>query len=158
MRSTIAHEDDVLVTETDTHREPFSVGQGISVAVGVFFVVIGAVGLARTGLDELTTPTAEVAGLGMTPILALLHIAVGLIALLGGASRAAARGTMLFVGPILLAAGIIALMERVESLGWDQTNGVAYLLVGVVATAAAIATRAVVVSNTRSDVRSIHLP
>lgn len=144
-------DDDVVTTEASSIREPFGIAQAVCVALGVFFVVIGAVGLARTGLDEITAPVTEVAGLEMTPLLATIHLALGIIALFGAASRGAGRAISMFIGPTMIALGVIALIEQVDSLGWDQTNGIVYLIVGVIALAAAIATPAAVIAQRRHD-------
>jgi hypothetical protein len=121
-------------------REPFGVGQLLALGMGIFFVVIGAVGLARAGLDDLTSPTVVVAGLGMTPLLALIHLIVGVLALGGAAGRAASRSVLMGFGPIMIAAGIIAMIQDVEALGWNRVNGVAYLVAGGIAIIAAMLT------------------
>lgn len=158
MRTFTERDDEVVVTEAGSEREPFGIGQGVSVAIGIFFVVLGAVGLARAGLEDMTSNTVEVAGLGMTPLAAMVILGLGVIAMLGGASRTAARGVLLFLGPLLIAVGVIALMERVEALGWNDTNGIVFLLIGVIAIAAAVVTPRAVISRTERDVRSVHLP
>ncbi|HEX9774312.1 MAG TPA: hypothetical protein VGB83_01855 [Actinomycetota bacterium] len=120
--------------------EPFSVGQGVAFATGIASLVLGAIGLIRAGTADLTGPTTEVAGLRMTGALALAHVVMGLLALLGAGLRSAAVGSLVFVGPAFIVAGIIALAENVEWLGWTDTNGIVYLLAGVLALGGAMLT------------------
>ena len=129
-----------VASEVASVREPFGVAQVVCIAMGIFFVAVGAIGLARSGLDSLTGSTTEVARLEMTPLLSLMHLVVGVIALGGGTSRSAARGVSMVVGPLLIAAGIVALVEPIEQLGWNETNGLAYLVAGGAAILAAILT------------------
>lgn len=141
------HDHGPVVSEAATVREPFGVGQILALAIGVFFVVIGAVGLARAGTDTLTGSRAEVTGLSMTMLLALLHLAIGVVALVGAAGRYAARSSLMFIGPVLVAAGVIALIQRIDALGWNETNGIAYLICGGVAIVAAMLTPLATVSR-----------
>lgn len=127
--------------------EQFSVVQAICLAIGVFFLVIGAVGLARTGIDSMTTPTVLVAGLGMTPLLAFIHLGMGVVACVGAVSRFASRSVNLFLGALLLAGGIIALIQPMAIFGWSESNGFAYLIVGVVAILSTLASPVEAVST-----------
>lgn len=111
-----------VVAETATVREPFGISQALAIAIGVFFIVTGAIGLARTGMENLTERSVEVAGLGMTGLLALIHIAIGLLAAVSAASRGASRSMLLFLGPALIAMGSIALAESERQLGWTDTT------------------------------------
>lgn len=133
------HEEVVAAESTAVH-EPFGAAQIYNIAMGVFFVVLGAIGLARTGVDNLTRPAAEVLGMNATALLSLIHIAIGVIALACSVSRPAARSGAMVIGASLVALGIIALIEGVDALGWTAANGAAYLISGVLAIAAAIAT------------------
>ena len=141
--------------EEDVRREesvvmdPLSFAQVITFAIGVANVVFGAVALARLGLSDLTAETTEVAGLGMTGVLAVSHLVIGLLALMGAASRVIAISTMAIVGPVLIVGGIIALIERISWLGWNESNGVAYIIMGAVALASAALTRDVAIVEQR---------
>lgn len=132
--------DHAVVAESASIREPIGVAQALAVAIGVFFIVVGAIGLARTGTRSMTAEQAEVAGLGMTGLLALIHLGVGLFAAIGAATRGTARGIMFFLGPALIALGIIALVEPVRQLGWNGANGIAYLIIGVASVGGALLT------------------
>jgi hypothetical protein len=134
------HEHPVVESTTATVREPFGIAQFFCLGIGIFLIVIGAVGLARAGLSHLTTPRVLVGPFSMTPLLALANLLIGVLSLGGAAGRAAARGICWFLGPILIAAGVIALIQPVRQLGWNRADGVIYLIVGGAAMVAAMAT------------------
>jgi hypothetical protein len=90
--------ESVVAREATSVREPIGIGQMLSLAAAIFFVVVGAVGLARGGAESATEPQTQVAGLGATPVLSFIHLAIGLIAAAGATSRAAARVVLLFLG------------------------------------------------------------
>lgn len=131
------HEREAIARDEAVIREPFGVAQAMAFFVGLASLVIGAIGLIRTGTEDVTVTTAEVIGMEMTGVLALSHIGLGLLALLGAGMRGAASASMLFIGPLLIAAGIVALAQDVPWLGWNQINGIVYLVAGAVALAAA---------------------
>lgn len=135
---TVAH--GTVTDESASIREPVGIAQAVTLVMGIFFVVIGVVGLARAGLDSLTSPDVEVANMGMTPLLALVHLVVGIIALAGTTTRGAARGVCMFLGPALIALGIVALIQPIRALGYDEINGIVYLIAGVVAITAGMLT------------------
>lgn len=139
----------VTATEASSIREPFGASQVFAVAFGVFYIVLGAVGLARGGVDSMTAPRVELMGLSMTPMLALIHLAMGIIALAAGASRSSSRGVSTFLGAALIALGVIALIQPIPELGWTAANGVAYLISGGLAIAIAALTPALQISERR---------
>jgi len=139
----------VVERETAAIGQPFGVAQLFALGIGIFFVVIGAVGLARTGVDHLTTPVRAVGPFTMTPLLALIHIGVGLAALVGATGRSTARSICIFLGPLLIAGGIIALIQPVAQLGWNRSDGVIYVILGGVAMIAALMTPAVAMYEER---------
>ncbi len=134
--------DEVIASETISVHEPYGAVQIFAAIMGIFFVVIGAVGMARAGLDSLTRPSVEVAGMGMTALLSLIHLGIGVTALASAVSRSAARSSATVLGAGLIAVGIIALIEPVRSMGWTTANGVAYLMTGILAIASAFVTPA----------------
>lgn len=121
------------VTREQRWVERIGPAQIISFLIGVFFVVNGLIGVMRTGLDELPGEATQVLGLSMTALLALLHIAFGLIALTGVGSDAVARSSMGFIGTVLIIVGIVALVERAQAMGWREANGITYLIAGTLA-------------------------
>lgn len=147
------HRRDATMSESARISEPYGIAQIFSMAFGVFFVTIGAIGLARTGLDSWTSPTTEVAGITATPLLSVIHLAVGVVALAAGAARWASRAIMTFFGAGMIALGVIALVERVDSLGWTKANGWMYIIAGALALIAAMLTPAVAIATReiRSD-------
>jgi hypothetical protein len=134
------HEHGAVLAESATVREPIGVAQGLAVAIGVFFIVVGAIGLARTGTRSLSANQTEVAGLAMSGLLALIHLGIGLVAAIGAATRNASRGVLFFLGPALIAMGIIAIAQPVRQLAWNGATGIAYLIIGVAALVAAALT------------------
>ena len=126
-------------SEESVVREPFGIAQAAALALGVFLVVVGAIALARTGFDGFTTARTEVGGMSQTPLLALIHLALGLVSLAGAAGREASRSAAMFVGPVLIAMGIIALIEPIAGLGWNDTSGIVYIIAGgIMLTASAL--------------------
>jgi hypothetical protein len=107
--------------------------QVIAFLVGVFFVVNGLIGAIRTGISELPGDTTQVLGLRMTTLLALTHIAFGLVAMLGMTSDLLARSTMGFLGTVAIIGGIVALAQPTETMAWNDTNAIVYLITGAVA-------------------------
>jgi hypothetical protein len=134
------HEHGAVLSESATVREPIGVAQAFAAAIGVFFIAVGAIGLARTGTRSLTTEQTEVAGLAMSGLLALICLGIGLLAAIGAATRSASRGMLFFLGPALVAMGIVAIAQPIRQLAWNDATGVAFLIVGVVALAAAVLT------------------
>lgn len=121
------------VTAERTWSERLGPAQVIAFLVGVFFIVNGLIGVIRTGIEEFPGPTTEVLGLSMTALLALLHIAYGLIALTGMGSNLVARSIMGLLGAVAIIGGIVALSEPVDAMGWSDTNAIVYLITGAVA-------------------------
>jgi len=121
-------------------REPFGVAQPFSLAIGIFLIVIGAVGLARAGVHHIDSPTVAVGPFMMTPLLAVVNLAIGLLGLIGATGRAAARGVCMFIGPLMIAGGIVALIQNVRMLGWNRADGAIYIILGAAALIAAFLT------------------
>lgn len=130
----------VVAEERAAVREPFGIAQLFSLAIGIFLIVIGAIGLARAGVHHIDSPIASVGPFTMSPLLAAANLFIGLVGLIGAAGRAAARSVCMFIGPVLLAGGIVALIQSVRVLGWNRSDGVIYIILGAVAIIAAILT------------------
>lgn len=124
-----------------THRR-FDPAAGLMVVAGIALTVIGAVALARAGLDgPLEEPVVQVAGISHTALLGAIEVGVGLLTILAGVSRD--RGTMLFAS---ITFGVAALVAAIEpSVGGDalaiERSWAVVLVVGfaVLAIAAAVA-------------------
>ena len=130
----------VLSEESTAVRDPYGIAQFLSLGIGIFLIVIGAIGLARAGAHHIDSPTVAVGPFTMTPLLAAVNLFLGLVGLIGAAGRAAARSVCMFIGPVMLAGGIVALIQGVHVLGWNRADGVIYILLGAVAIVGAIMT------------------
>ncbi len=102
-------------------------------AVGVVFLVIGLVVLARTGIptDSLTAPVTNVGPFRRTPGMGLIEIVVGV--LLIGASASRDTGSVTGLGLIALVFGIVWLIEPGAFrtlLGVGRETAVLYLGLG----------------------------
>lgn len=114
-----------------TWREQLGPAQVIAFVFGVLLTVVGIVGLVRAGTDNLTGQTVVVGGLSMTALLAIIHLSLGVISLLGLPGSYAAKSSLAVVGTILVIGGILALIQPMEAMGWTDTNGVVYLIAGL---------------------------
>lgn len=122
------HQD--VVTESTETRDPLNVGKVAAFILGAINVVIGAVGLARAGFENPTGEAVSVGGMEMTALLAMIHLVVGALTLAGAVSAMSAKSSLATMGALLLIAGVIALIEPIESLGWNDTNGIVYIVLG----------------------------
>lgn len=117
----------------------------VCLGLAVFFGLIGVIGLNRMGLDfnNLRGTSTEVMGIGMTPLLAIIFCGIALMSLLSAATGPMARGWMLILGPMLLAAGIVLIMRPGTLNDWlamNRTTGVAYFVAGGASIATVIGT------------------
>jgi hypothetical protein len=105
--------------------------------VGIFLAVVGGVALARTGINfaDLDAARSEVMGLEHTPILGLSELILGLVLVGAAAADSAPRGTMTFVGVLMLLFGIIVAIEPTafnRALGTTSGHGWFYAVLGVI--------------------------
>jgi hypothetical protein len=131
------------VESTTTVKDPWSPAQILAGVIGLFMTVLGGVALARLlPTDSLTGETTTVIGMGFTVVMAAITLVLGLV-FLGGAGRPAnARQGMISLGVALLAFGIVTFIEPEAlggALGVNQTSGVVYAIVGLIAAIAGIA-------------------
>jgi hypothetical protein len=118
-----------------------------SVAAAVV-IAIGAIALLRidwgdAGLDAVPV---SVAGLAFSPLMAITTLAVGVVALLAAVSPD--RGSKLFVGVLLIVAGIVVLIADIAPAGrWAIEDGHGWLaiVIGGVLVAAGVLLRPTVV-------------
>lgn len=142
-------QDEIVTSERTSVSSPYGIAQILCAALGVFFLVVGAIGLLRSGLGSLTEPSTTIMGMGATPLLSLIHVFIGIIALVSATSRSASRGAAMGVGASLIALGIIAIAEKVPELGWTNGNAAGYLIAGSLALASALLTPAYSVGEQR---------
>lgn len=117
--------------------------QAITLAAGVFFVVVGAVALARAGIPadgDLTRPEVTVGWLHHTPLLAVAHLLVG-AGLLSTGWYAAMDARPSFLSLLAIIFGLVTWIEPDAlhpALGTHRIHGVTYLVVGVLHLAAGL--------------------
>ncbi len=107
--------------------------QLLALVLGVVFLVLGGVALLRGGVgNTLFEPTVSVAGLGYTPLLAIIEIIFGLLLLAVGAFPGAADAVV-FLGVLELTFGLIIVIEPNAfraSLGAGRGHGWFYVITG----------------------------
>jgi hypothetical protein len=116
----------------ETWRDNIGPAQIVAFVFGVLLTVTGIVGMVRAGTSDLTGEAVTVGGLSMTALLAIIHLSLGVIALLGLPGTFAAKSSLGLVGTVLIIGGILALIQPMEAMGWDDTNGIAYLISGLI--------------------------
>jgi hypothetical protein len=140
----IEHHEDAGLSERRVIWAPWSPAQLVALVIGVFYLILGAVTLAKTGLngDGFTTTHVSALGFGHTPLLGVIDLAFGLLLVMAGAVPGAGRGTMAFIGTLALGFGVVVLAASgslYDSLGVNDANGWLYIITGVVTLVAAIA-------------------
>lgn len=129
--------DTVVERNTGSRWSP---AQIVALVIGLSFLVLGAVALARAGFGAWFTHT-DVAGLHHTQVLALIHLGAGVLMTASGVVRGGARGLMGLLGAVALGFGVILLLQPDglhEWLGTHQAHGFLYIVVGLVALVAGI--------------------
>ena len=127
--------DDVVVHQT-VARAPWSPAQIVALAIGSVFTLLGAIALARTGInfEDVTAQHVTVAGFHHTALLGLIEFVVGLCIIGIGAVPGAARPSMTFFGILLLGFGIVVAAEPNafhRGLGTHGGHGALYLISGI---------------------------
>ena len=125
------------VVHRDVERAPWSPAQFVSLITGLLLTVLGGVALARGGLDfeNVAATHTQVAGMHHTVILGLAEMVIGLILIGAGAMPGAGRGSMTFLGVLLLGFGLIVMIQPSSfhsSLGAHAGNGLFLAFLGVV--------------------------
>jgi hypothetical protein len=115
--------DDVIENRRDHHEEAvdrttrrWDFGSALAVAAGVALIVIGAIALARTGVNETWyEPVETVAGMDHTPLLGAIEVGVGVLLVIAG--LAGARMMAAFVAIVAGVGAVIAAIEPNEVEG-----------------------------------------
>jgi hypothetical protein len=132
-------EDEVVVDDTvgqtSVVRAPWSPAQIVALSIGAMLTLLGAVALARTGINfnDVTAQHVNVAGFHHTALLGLLEFAVGLFLIGVGAVPGAARMSMTFFGIVLLGMGIVVAASPLSfhaGLGTHSGHGFLYMISG----------------------------
>ena len=124
-------------TSRVVERPAWSPAQIFGVAGGVVLVVIGAIGLARTGTNFSNIPAthAMAAGLQFSSLSAVVQLGAGVILLGASVFPGSAKSAMAFFGVLLVAWGIfiVADVTRLFSMwGYTKGTGIFYIVVGAV--------------------------
>jgi hypothetical protein len=135
--------EDMQVSERQIESPAWSPAQLVAIVIGAFFVIVGAVTLARTGIGgSMLAPHVSTMGLHHTPLLGAFELGFGLLMVMAGAIPGAGRGTMTLLGGIALGAGIVILIQPASfhrALGVHAANGWLYVFTGIAAMVAAMA-------------------
>jgi hypothetical protein len=118
-------------------RQPWSPAQLVSIILGIVFVVLGGIALARTGVDfnRLTSKHVEVAGSTQTQLMGFLELLYGALLLVAGSIPGAGRAGMSFLGIVALVFGIVVVAQPssfFHSLGVGSGYAVFLIVVGAV--------------------------
>jgi hypothetical protein len=118
-----------------SQRAPWSPAQLVVGVVGLVFIVLGGVALARAGLhfDAVPFSRTQVAGLWFTNMSALITSIAGVIVLAGAMDPDSAKATMWFFGVVLIAFGLIVAISPqpfTTMWGYDTANGIFYVVAG----------------------------
>lgn len=122
---------------TAVQRQPWSPAQLVALILGVVFLVLGGVALARTGinLNDVTGTHVKVAGSTQTQLMAYIELGFGALLILAGTIPGAGRGLMSFCGVLALVFGIIVVAQAssfAHSLGIGKGYGIFLIIVGAV--------------------------
>ncbi len=139
----LEREEDVAVAERRVVWAAWSPAQLVALAFGIFFVIMGAVAMARGGLssDTFDAKIVNVLGFDHTALLGVIELVFGLLLVLAGAVPGAGRGTMAFLGVVALGFGIVVLAAADQmrgTLGVTDANGWLYVITGIVNLVAAM--------------------
>lgn len=132
----------VTHTQRGVTRAPWSIAQFVAIAIGLLFVVIGGVALARTGIDTNNLYVlTSVGGLAVTTLMGGLMFVFGLVMLAVGALPGASRVGMATLGMLSLGFGIIVAIQPssfAHDLGITSSGAWLFIVSGGVALLAAM--------------------
>jgi uncharacterized membrane protein HdeD (DUF308 family) len=122
---------------TSVQHRPWSPAQAIALILGIVFLVLGGIALARTGvnLNDVTGKHVKVAGSTQTQLMAYIELIFGALLILAGAIPGAGRGLMSFCGVVALVFGIVVMAQPssfYHSLGIGKGYGLFLIIVGAV--------------------------
>jgi uncharacterized membrane protein HdeD (DUF308 family) len=118
-------------------RQPWSPAQLVSIILGIVFVVLGGIVIARTGVDfnRVTSDHVSVAGSTQTQLMGYIELVYGALLLVIGSIPGAGRAGMSFLGILALVFGIIVVAQPssfYHSLGIGSGYAVFLIVVGAV--------------------------
>lgn len=127
--------DQHVATQQTVSRPAWSPAQLVAIVIGIIYLVLGGVALARAGLDFTPIRHVQVAGLDHTALLGLIAFVFGLLVLGIGALPGADRSGMIASGIVAIAGGLIVIIEPTafhRTLGVHSGNGWLYFITGIV--------------------------
>jgi hypothetical protein len=129
-------------TSRVVERPAWSPAQVLGGAGGVVLIVIGAIGLARTGTNfsHISATHAMAAGLHFTCLSALVQLGTGVLLLGACVFPGSAKPAMAFFGVLLVAWGIVIEVDITRlftTWGYSKGTGTFYIVVGAVLVLAA---------------------
>ena len=135
-------EGEVVHRDTAVERPPWSPAQLVAVILGIVFLIVGGISLARTGVDtnNMNAHFTNTPLWHHTAWLAIGEIVFGLMMLGAGVVPGGARGLMTFLGMVGLAFGIAVLVAPNtlhQYFGAHSGTGWAYIVVGAISLVAA---------------------
>jgi hypothetical protein len=140
--------DDEVVEEdraVDVAGSPWSPAQIIGLIAGIGMTVLGIAAVAQTGFhtDHIYTPHDVVWHLPHSPLLAVCEIGWGVLMILASVVPGASRELMGFLGAIMLAFGIVVLVDAYSDnlshwLAVTHRSGWLFVVVGGVVLLAAM--------------------
>ncbi|HEX6393354.1 MAG TPA: hypothetical protein VFZ97_07920 [Acidimicrobiales bacterium] len=118
-------------------RQPWSPAQLVSIILGIVFLVLGGIAIARTGVDfkRLTSEHVDVAGSTQTQLMGYLELAYGALLLAVGSIPGAGRAGMSFLGILGLVFGIIVVAQPstfFHSLGIGSGYATFLIVIGAI--------------------------
>jgi uncharacterized membrane protein HdeD (DUF308 family) len=128
--STSADDDVSVVNKVTVSDQTFDVSRLASLLAGAYLVVLGALVLLDSGLNDFPDlPLSSTFGFTQTPLLGAINVGIGLLLLLGAAGWE--RGITTFVSSVMAIGGLIILLgvDRLPTALTTNTGYGAMLLV-----------------------------
>lgn len=119
------------------YRFRWNLTQVVALAMGVFFMALGGIALARAGavgIADPITPDVTVAWWHRTPLMAIIELGLGLVLIVSGAQRLSPRSLYRVAGAVALVFGIVLAAQPSTfdaALGASRNTGLLYTLLGM---------------------------
>jgi uncharacterized membrane protein YidH (DUF202 family) len=118
-----------------THWPSWSPTQVVVLVIGLVYIVVGGVALARAGLhfNDVPATHAQVAGLGFTSMSATITLIVGVVLACGCSAPDVARGVGWIFGAVFIAFGLIVALAPsafTNMWGFTAVNGMVIVVSG----------------------------
>ena len=117
-------------------RQPWSPAQIVAIVLGIVFVVLGGIALARTGINShITSEHVSVAGSIQTQLMGYIELVYGALLLAIGSIPGAGRAGMSFLGILGVVFGIVVVAQPstfYHSLGIGSGYGIFLIIQGAI--------------------------